>query len=154
MATAEQTMMKVQRLLTEAMGLRVSISGDTYWVDFVDASTSVRIKVRDWMPDKEGEPQTVVVVESLVLQCVRPSPALYEWVAREGGSRWFGHIEVRDDDHEPGTVYLIMSHTLLGDCLDEKELETAMWGVLFAADSWDDELKRRFGGSRAKDARR
>lgn len=154
MATAEQTRLKVQQLLTQAMGLRVSISGDAYRVDFVDASTSVRISVRDWMPDKDGEPQTVVVVESLVLQCVRPSPELYEWVAREGSSRWFGHIEVRDDEHVPGTVYLMMSHTLLGDYLDEKELETAMWGVLFAADSWDDELKQRFGGKRAKDARR
>jgi hypothetical protein len=53
---------------------------------------------------------------------------------------------------EPGLVGLLMSHTLLGDYLDEKELETAMWGVLGAADTWDDELQQKFGGKRWADA--
>ncbi|NJD09862.1 MAG: hypothetical protein FIB01_05250 [Gemmatimonadetes bacterium] len=153
MATVELTRGKVKQLLTDGMGLRIAPSADAYCVDFTDASTRVRITVRDWLPDPEGAAQTVVVVEALVLQGVRPTPALYEWVAREGRSKPFGHIEVHDDRHEPGTVFLMMTHTLLGDQLDKCELETAVWGVLFAADCWDDELQRRFGGRRAKDAR-
>lgn len=153
MATVEGTKARVKQLLTDGMGLRISPSGDAFCVDFTDASTRVRITVKDWLQGRDGESQTVVLVEALVLQGVRPSPALFEWVGREGGSKPFGHIKVHDDRHEPGTVFLLMSHTLLGEYLDQQELETAMWGVLFAADSWDDELRRQFGGRRAKDHR-
>jgi hypothetical protein len=72
-------------------------------------------------------------------------------VARRGGSRWFGHVEVHDDK-EPGTVYLLMSHTLLGDFIDEKELEVGLFAVQMAADGWDDELQKQFGGKRWSDA--
>jgi hypothetical protein len=154
MATVEQTKARVKQLLTGAMGLRISQSGDAFCVDFTDASTTVRITVRDWLGGAEDGAQTVVLVQALVLQGARPSAELFEWVAREGGSRPFGHIELHDDRHTPGTVYLMMSHTLLGDHLDEQELKVAMWGVLFAADSWDEELQHRFGGRRGKDAMR
>ena len=46
---------------------------------------------------------------------------------------------------------LIFSHTLLGDFLDQPELETAMWGLLSVADRWDDELQPKFGGKRSSD---
>jgi hypothetical protein len=140
--------MKVQRLLTGPLGLRVTLAGDSFSIRFQDTSTSVQMRVQEWGKDKEGDPRTLVLISSLILKGVTPSPALFEWVARQGGSRWFGHVEVYDDDAAPGTVYLMMSHTLLGDYLDEKELESAMWAVLGAADTWDDELQQRFGGKR------
>ena len=151
MATVEQTMMKVQRLLTGPMGLKIGVDGDSFNVRFQDISTSVTLRVQDWGKDKEGEPRSLVLITSLILREVRPTPALFEWVARQGGSRWFGHVEVHDSK-EAGTVYLLMSHTLLGDYLDEKELETGMWAVLMAADEWDDELQKKFGGKRWADA--
>jgi hypothetical protein len=151
MATVEQTMMKVQRLLTGPMGLKVTLDGDSFHIRFQDASTSVQLRVQDWGKDRDGEPRTLVLISSLILRGVKPTPALYEWVARKGGSRWFGHVEVYDD-REPGSVYLILSHTLLGDYLDEKELEVAMWSVLAGADGWDDELQKQFGGKRAVDS--
>ena len=151
MATAEQTMMKVQRLLTGPLGLRITLDGDSIGVRFQDISTSVQIRVQDWGKDREGEPRSLVLINSLILRNVQATPALFEWVARNGGTRWFGHIEVYDDK-EPGMVYLMMSHTLLGDFLDEKELETGMWAVLTAADAWDDELQKQFGGKRWADA--
>jgi hypothetical protein len=151
MATVEQTMMKVQRLLTGPMGLRISLGGDTISVIFDKSSASVQLRCQDWGKDREGEPQSLVLISSLILKAVKATPALYEWVARKGGSRWFGHVEVYDDK-EPGTVYLMMSHTLLGDYLDEKELEVGMYAVLSAADSWDDELQKQFGGKRWADA--
>jgi len=151
MATVEQTMMKVQRLLTGPMGLRITLQGDTIGVRFEDLSTSVQMRVQEWGKDRDGEPRSLVLINALILRGLRPTPALYEWVARHGGSRWFGHVEVHDDK-EPGTVYLLMSHTLLGDYLDEKELEVGMWGVLSAADGWDEELQKQFGGKRTADA--
>jgi hypothetical protein len=151
MATVEQTMMKVQRILTGSMGLQITLNKDEFAVRFSEVSTAVYLRVRDWGKDDDGEPRTLVLVYSPILRDVKATPALFEWVAREGGSRWFGHVEVHDNQ-EPGKVNLMMSHTLLGDYLDEKELESAMWGVLGAADEWDDQLQTRFGGKRWADA--
>lgn len=150
MPTVEETMMKVQRILTGALGLQVTLRQDTFGLRFADSTTAVLIRVQDWGKDAEGEQRTVVVISSLILQGVKPTPELYEWVARHGGSKLFGHVEVYDDE-EPGTVYLVMSHTLLGDYLDEKELESGIMSVLFAADGWDEELQQRFGGKRQID---
>jgi hypothetical protein len=150
MATGEETLVKVQRLLTGAMGLRVMLDGDTFQVRFNESSTSVQLRVQDWGVDSEGEPQSLVLIWSLILRQVRATQELFEWVARNGGSKWFGHIEVHDGD-KAGEVSLVMSHTLLGDFLDEKELGTALFGVLSAADEWDDELQARFGGKRWAD---
>ena len=150
MATVEQTTMKVQRLLTGAMGLRVMLDGDKFSVTFKEASTSVAIRVLDGGKDREGEPRTYVLITSAILREVKHSPALFEWVAKQGGSKWFGHVEVHDEP-ATGTVYLMMSHTLLGDYLDERELEAAMWAVFTSADTWDDELQKQFGGKRWMD---
>ena len=151
MATVEQTMMKVQRLITVGMGYNVQLSGESLSVFFTDDSTSVRLRVESWGNDSEGEPETLVVITSMILRGVKPSLALYEWVARKGGSKWFGHVEVYDDDDEPGAVWLLCSHTLLGDYLDEKELQHAMHFVLGSANQWDDELQQQFGGKRQID---
>lgn len=150
MATVEQTMMKVQRILTGPMKLQVGLSGDGYSVRFQDTSTVVNLKVHDWGKDAAGESRSLVVISSMILRDVKPSPGLFEWVAREGGSKWFGHIEVHNDG-DSGNVMLIMSHTLLGDTLDEQELQSAMWTVLASADQWDDVLKEKFGGKRWSD---
>jgi hypothetical protein len=150
MATVEETMIKVQRILTGPMNLQITLRQDTIGLRFADSSTAVLIHVKEWGKDAEGDARTVVLISSLILEGVKTSPELFEWVARNGGSRLFGHIEVYDDE-EPGTVYLLMSHTLLGDYLDEKELESALMGVLFAADGWDEELQQRFGGKRQVD---
>jgi hypothetical protein len=142
--------MKVQRILTGPMGLRVMLEGEKFSVTFKDASTSVVIRVMDGGKDREGEPRTYVLITSTILREVKPSAELFEWVARQGGSKWFGHVEVHDEP-QTGTVYLMMSHTLLGDYLDEKELEAAMWVVFSSADGWDDELQKKFGGKRWMD---
>ena len=150
MATVEQTMMKVQRILTGPMGLKVMLHEDRFRLTFNDTSTHLTIWVREWGADDEGEPRTVVLVTAPILWGVPPTPALFEWVARHGGSRWFGHVEAHESD-DTGKVDLIFSHTLLGDTLDQPELEAAMWGLLSVADSWDDELKGKFGGRRSSD---
>lgn len=146
-ASVDETMLKVQRILTGPLNLSVSVTKDRFVIRFDDSSTTVMMNVREWGVDSEGEPQSLVIISSPILLEVPTSADLFEWVARNGGSRWFGHVEVHEVE-ESNTVNLIMSHTLLGDFLDAKELEAAMYTVLAAADGWDDELKARFGGRR------
>jgi hypothetical protein len=148
MASVEQTMMKVQRILTGPLGLRVEVDEESFWVRFQNVSTVLHIVIRDWGTDSEGEPRSLVMVNAPILRDVRPTPELYEWVARKGGSKWFGHVEVHDQE-ESGHVLLLMSHTLLGDFLDEDELASAMFTVMEGADEFDDELQPRFGGRKA-----
>lgn len=147
MATVEQTTMKVQRLLTGPMALKVSLDGDSFQIRFKDASTAVNLRVKEW-GSHEGEPETLVHIWATILRDVRPSPELFEWVAREGGLTWFGHVDVVADRDNPAAVLLVMSHALLGDYIDQRELETAMMGVMLSADKLDDELQKRFGGKR------
>lgn len=150
MGSIEQTMMKVQRIMTGPMGLQVMVQGDSFRVTFQDTSTFLSLRVAEIGKDDEGEPRTVVLITSPILREVTPTPELFEWIARTGGSRWFGHVEAHESA-APGKVDLIYSHTLLGDYLDQPELETAMWGLLSVANTWDDELQPKFGGKRANE---
>ena len=101
MADVDQTMMKVQRILTGPMNLRIQL-------------------------------------QLLVLE-------------EQGGNYFFGHVTVQDDSNNPGKLFLMMSHTLLGDYLDEGELSGALYAMLGTADRLDDELKGKFGGKRLAD---
>jgi hypothetical protein len=150
-ANAEQTMMKVQRILTGPMGLRISLQGNSIGVSFTDVSTRVNVSVSDWGTNKDGDPASLVQLSCPILWEVDPSPALFEWVARQGGNYYFGHVSVQDDSSAPGKLFLMMSHTLLGDYLDEEELSSAMYAMLGTADNLDDELKGKFGGKRLSD---
>ncbi len=147
----DQTMMKVQRLLTGPMGLRVSLQGSSIVVQFSDVSTRVNLSVQEWGTNTDGDPSSLVRLSCPILWEVDPSPALFEWVAKEGGSFFFGHVTVHDDQSSPGKLFLMMSHTLLGDYLDEEELSSAMYAILGSADKLDDELKGKFGGKRLAD---
>ena len=149
MANVDQTMMKVQRILTGPMGLRISLQGNTIGVTFTDVSTRVNVSVHDWGTNKDGDPTSLVQISSPILWEVDPSPGLFEWIAKQ--SYYFGHVSAHDDASSPGKLFLVMSHTLLGDYLDEEELSSAMYAVLGTADKLDDELKQRFGGKRLAD---
>jgi len=151
MATVEQTMMKVQRILTGPMKLRIEMQGDTLYVRFSDASTQVSLRVTDWGPGRDGESRALVSISSPILWSVPPTPELYEWIARDGGRYYFGHVQAADDMRDQGKLFLSMNHTLLGDYLDEEELASAMYAVLNTADQLDDELQKRFGGKRWAD---
>ena len=152
MATVDQTMMKVQRILTGPMKLRIDLDGERIGVRFTDTSTQVNVRVIDWGKGKDGEPRTLVRVTSPVLREVKATPELYRDILSLERRMWFGHIEVDDDANHPGMVYLTMCHTLLGDYLDEAELGTALFGVLNAADGMDEDMQKKFGGKRWADA--
>jgi len=150
-ADVDMTMVKVQRLLTGPMGLRIQMQGSTIFVTFTNVSTRVNVSFQEWGKNKDGDPATLVRLSCPILWEVEPTPALYEWVAREGGNFFFGHVYADDDSSSAGKLFLGMSHTLLGDYLDEEELSSALYAILGSADKLDDELKGRFGGKRLAD---
>lgn len=151
MADLDTTMMKVQRILTGPMGLRISLQGSTITVTFNNSSTRVNLNFTDWGQNKAGDPSTLIGVSAPLLWEVEPTPAVFEWIAREGGKFYFGHVTAYDDSTAPGKLFLLMSHTLLGDYLDEEELSSALYAMLGTADKLDDELKGKFGGKRLAD---
>jgi hypothetical protein len=151
LANVDQTMMKVQRILTGPMGLRIQLHGNTVIITFTDVSTRVNLSVDEWGKNSEGDDSSLVRIWCPILWEVDPTPALYEWIAREGGSFFFGHVTAQDDASNPGKVFLMMAHTLLGDYLDEGELSSALYAMLGTADRLDDELKGKFGGKRLAD---
>jgi hypothetical protein len=150
-ASVDQTMMKVQRILTGPMNLRISLQGTAIMVTFNDVSTRVNISVDDWGTNGDGDPQSLVRLSCPILWEVEPNPALYEWIAREGTKYFFGHVAAYDDSSAEGKLFLSMQHTLLGDFLDEGELSAALYAMLGTADKLDDELKGKFGGKRLAD---
>ena len=152
MATVDQTMIKVQRPLTGPMNLRIQMMGDFIRVTFTDVSTAVHLRVVDWGKTKDGEPQTLVRISAPILYNVDPNPALYEYLLREAPQKWFGAYMVADDNDNKGKLCVSVVHTLLGDFLDEGELNAGMYGVLWAADEQDDIMQKRFGGKRWVDA--
>lgn len=151
MADVDTTMMKVQRLLTGPMGLRIQLQGETLTVTFTDSSTRVNLTFAAWGQNKAGDPSTLVRLACPLLWEVDATPAVYEWIAREGGKYYFGHVTAYDDATLPGKLFLNMQHTLLGDYLDEEELHWALYTMLQTADKLDDELKGKFGGKRLAD---
>jgi hypothetical protein len=148
MATVDQTMLKIQRLLTGPMGLRIQLVGDAIRVTFTDSSSAVHLRVVDWGKTKDGEPQTLVRISAPILYNVKPSNELYQYLLREAPEKWFGKYIILDDQDNPGMVVVSVVHTLLGDFLDEGELGAGMYGVLYAADEQDDIMQKRFGGKR------
>lgn len=151
MATVDQTMLKVQRILTGPMNLKINLQGDLIGVTFTDTSTQIHIRIIDWGKTKDGEPRSLVRVTSPILRDVKASPELYQYLVREAPKLWFGAVEASDDSQNPGMLFLAMVHTLLGDYLDEEELRAALFGVLNAADEVDDVMQKRFGGKRWTD---
>lgn len=151
MANVDMTMMKVQRILTGPMNLRIQLHGNTIGIAFNDVSTRVNLSVDEWGTNSDGDPQSLVRIWCPILWEVDPTPVLFEWIAREGGKYFFGHVTAQDDADQPGKLFLMMSHTLLGDFLDEGELSSALYAMLGTADRLDDELKGKFGGKRLAD---
>lgn len=132
---------KVQRYLLDlGDGIQVTENGYT----FRYGSTRVFVDVRE---RGEGEDEfTTVMVWAPFVKHLKPSPELFEYVARNADSFLFGHLGLIDHS-EQGTLTLVFSHTVLGDYLDPAELQAAVVAVAGTADSHDDELAAKFGGN-------
>jgi hypothetical protein len=138
----EQVQIKVQRILTEELGL-VRLGSDGAIILENDSATGF-VRVLEW-----GDDQTIVKVSSTVLWDVPLVPDLFQWVATEGQLRWFAHYRVLPG--EDGTGELVLEHDLLGEFLDPAELIETVISVMMGADEMDEDLQSRFGGMRSAD---
>jgi len=133
---------QVQRILTSEFN-NVSVDSDG---DFSLRHESARVFIRCREQKlSEDRSRTLLTVWAIVLGEVPPSPELFHYVAVEGSNYIFGHLVCLE--HE-SSVWIHMTHQLLGDYLDSEELVSAVLGIAFSANDLDDELQSRFGGRR------
>lgn len=147
MASVEVTRQKVQRILTAEFN-NVMLSEKGFSLEY--GSTRVFIEPKEWMPDSEGNPRSIVYVWAIVAREVKPSAELYHWAATKGRAMIFGGVTVIDMDD--GACFVVFDNTLLGDFLDPDELTTSIYAVTFTADDLDDYVHTEFGGKRYTDA--
>ena len=89
------------------------------------------------------EDQSVVQVAATCVTGATPSSELYEHIATS--SLDLGHFSVVPEDG--GTVAIVISHGLIGEFLNPAELRMTIVAVAHEADTTDDELASRFGGT-------
>jgi len=140
MQTLEQVTDKVQRILMENYPIRKDKDGDIH-INHQSAHVYVRIKERSF-----GENQKDYMVQLFcpLINSFEPTPEVFKWVALEGQSYFFGHIQMRMP--EDGYPELLFVHTLLAVDLDESELLNAVGAVLYTSADLDTELHQKFGG--------
>lgn len=149
MADLNEVTAKVQRILAKNWRVELSASGGFY---VRLESTGCRITCHQKPDDDDdGDERPVyIAIRAAILFEVPVTDDLFRWVATEGAGYRFGNAHLFLDESET-TAHLFFSHTLLGDYLDEDELNYAVAAVGFTADRLDDELLPLFGGRRAAD---
>ena len=113
---------KVQRMLVGTFNdVRLTKNGG---FSLPMGSTTVFVEVKEWSPDSDGNPRTLVYLWSPLAREVPISPELFEWVATEGRKRWFGGVAVQKNE-DGKTAFVTYDHCLLGNTLDPDELSSA-----------------------------
>lgn len=128
--------------------VREYLSGSFDGVEFDEAGTAsfrygsahvfVKVKVFD-------EDSAVVMITSPILRGLDDDPELFRYIATRADDGAFGHLHATE--HDDG-ITVHFAHTLLGDYLDDMELRMAAVAVAYTSDQLDDELQKRFGGTR------
>jgi hypothetical protein len=148
MATVEETLQKVQRILAAEFS-NVMLAGEGFAIE--RGSSRIGITVREFGKDPEGNPSSMVRISAIVAREVPATPELFRWAAVDGSQYWFGSVTVfESEDKQQCSV--VFDHALLGDYLDPAELVSAVAMVGATADQIDDVVKEKFGGKRYTDA--
>jgi hypothetical protein len=125
---------KLERYLEELYdGFEVDSDGD-----FVITSGSVPVWIR---PMELFWRRTGVHIWSITNVGVRVDDELTRFIATENRELLFGVLHLSED-----RPLVALGHTLLGEFLNRKELETVVAAVAETADAYDDRIKARFGG--------
>lgn len=114
-------------------------------------STVVFVEIKEWTPDKDDNPRSLVYLWSPLGREVPISPELFEWAATEGRQKWFGGVAVQKNA-DGKTAFVSYDHTLLGTTVDPDELSSAVNMVGWTADDLDDVVTTKFGGKRYTDS--
>lgn len=125
---------KLERFLDEISGgSQVDPEGD-----FVVALGSAQVWIR---PFEVPGGRAFVRIWTITNVDVTVDDELTRFIATENGRLDFGVLQLAEDQPVIG-----VGHTLLGEFLNRKELETAVVAVGETGDRYDDLIKSRFGG--------
>jgi hypothetical protein len=131
---------KVQQYLTSIFGTATIDSDGDFTVRRDSSRAFIRVT-----GDPDPDAPTFLIIFAPVLRNATNSPELHRWIAYQSNLA-FGHFELHD--RSDGSVDLVLSHTLLGDYLDEPELGYALTYIARRADELDEDLQAKFGGTR------
>ncbi len=138
MATkVEEVQQRIEEILAAA-GYPHVVEGGRVRVE--RGSSAVFIAAHEWQ-----ERFVIIELVSPVLDGVAQSDGLMQKINALNEKLYFGKVYWRSDE-----VWL--AHNLLGDHLDSDELIASVGMLAVVADRIDDELQKRFGGRRWRDA--
>ena len=95
------------------------------------------------MPRELKDGVTVVKVEALCVKGMRIDGDLGIFLAEENAKSLFGKLALYPDRQE-----IHYEHALLGDYLNQAELELAVQLVAYSTGQYDDRIKERWGGKK------
>lgn len=125
---------KLERLLDEIFGSHPTDSEGDFVVPHGSAVAFLR-------PIEIYGGQTAVRVWAITNVGLDATDDLARYIATENGKLVFGVLSL---DDTRGAV--VLGHTLLGEFLNREEVKVAVAAVAMVADSYDEEIKARFGG--------
>lgn len=128
----------------QEMGIKAVLEGPGEF-SVRHGSARVFVEVVSPKPDDVDAPTLVKYTIPLLIG-VNDTPDLYEYIAFHADDYVFGHLSLFRTS--AGELRVFFTHQLLGDYIDEAEFRHALFGTLSSADTLDDELQARFGGSR------
>jgi hypothetical protein len=126
----------ISKYLQESFGGFLRDQNDNFILQA--GSARLLIAPMDWF-----EGQTLVKIVALVNKDGGPVEALAKYLISENMKLIFGKFSL-----EPVGHMVFFEHTLLGDFLNRKELETAVKAIAFTADQYDDQIQAQFGGKK------
>jgi hypothetical protein len=145
MPTVDQVKMRVLKMLSSHMDVRMDDDGD---ILIRHESAVCWVSVNQWGKSTNEGHDIVVQVRAPIIWDVKRTPALYEWVATEGQGFVIGNAACTEDS-DPSLTNVFLKHNLIGDNLDEPEIVHTVGLVLSTANQLDDELVVKFGGRKS-----
>jgi hypothetical protein len=103
-------------------------------------SAGVSVAVFPWTED-----ESVVVANSFVVTKVAMKDDLMKFLLESNANMRFGGFGVDKD----GDIFF--RHSIVGSSCDRNELKALVLAVVSTADDFDDQIKQRWGGERARD---
>jgi glutaredoxin-related protein len=148
--TQELTYRKVTDYLTtsDLFKNNLQVADNEPKFDLVYGSSRVGIRVIVWEVNPWDMPELVIVRACSCLTVGSDiTPELTEYLLRENLRMRFGAFQLGDQNE------IFFAHNILGgEHLDLMELQTGILAVVTIADTYDEILTERFGGSRATDS--
>lgn len=138
----KKTTEKLQGYLTELLGTIEITKNGAFVVR--KGSTLITLRVTEGI----GDTSTIIVC-GLILDDVPRSDELNEYIAFSDVSL-YGSLALTEAE-DPSLCNIRLFDTLLGDYLDQGEVEASVFSAAWVCDRLDDELQARFGGERFED---